>query len=164
MSDLIAKLGIDWKLLIAQIINFLILLWVLKRYAYRPILRALSERSKKIAKSIDDAQKIETELEALAREKERVMNEARQEAQALLEGTRKEAATLMARARDEAKAEAAAMLLTAAQEARRIKDNVVAEAKDELADLIVRGAEKIVRVKLDPATDAKLIKETLTGD
>ncbi len=164
MSELLQKLGIDWKLLLAQIVNFLILLWVLKRYAYRPILRALSERSKKIAKSMDDAKKIEVELEVLAQERERVMAEARKEAQSLLEGARQDAAALLARTKEEAKAEATAVTQAAEHEVRRMKENIVNEAKGELADLLVRSTEKIVRVKLDSTSDAKLIDEALKRD
>ena len=50
MSELFSKLGIDWKLLIAQIINFLVLLFVLYKFAYRPILSMLEKRTKKIEK------------------------------------------------------------------------------------------------------------------
>lgn len=161
MAELIAKLGIDWKLLLAQIVNFLILLWVLKRYAYTPLIRLLDQRSKKISKSMEDAKKIEVELDLMAKEKERVMNEARKDAQALLEDARKDAAGLVAQTRTAAKAEAAQVLRGAEQEARRVKDNIVAEAKVELADLVVRSTENVIRVKLDPATDRKLIDEAL---
>lgn len=161
MNDLITKLGIDWKLLLAQIINFLILLWVLKRFAYKPILGALDKRSKKIADSLEQAKQIETELAAMAQEKQRVVSQAHHQAQKIIEEARQNASAYLEQTQTQAKAEAAAVVQSAAREARAMKDAVVAEAKDELADLIVVATERVVRVKLDAASDQKLIAQSL---
>ena len=56
MQELITKLGIDWKFLIAQIVNFLVLLFVLYKFAYGPILAMLEKRQKKIEKGLKDAE------------------------------------------------------------------------------------------------------------
>lgn len=161
MAELFNKLGIDWKLLIAQLINFAILFWVLKRFAYQPILGVLEKRSKRIAQSLEDAKKIDTEMVALASEKERVVNEARTEAQKIIEGARADANSYLEKQREQAKADAAAVVKTAEAEARRAKDGIVAEATSELAALVVAAAEKVVRVKIDAPTDRKIVEDAL---
>lgn len=161
MNDLITKLGIDWKLLVFQIINFFILLWVLKRYAYKPILGALERRQQMIAKGVEDAKKAEEGLSRLEQEKERVLREARKEEQSIVEAARKDAVEYTVQSREVAKAETAVMLEAARREAVRTKETIVREAKTELADLVVAAAEKVIRAKLDPATDRRLLEDAL---
>lgn len=161
MSDLVTKLGIDWKLLLAQIVNFLVLLWVLKRFAYGPIIRALAKRSKTIEQSLVQAKEIETERNRLAEEKQAELAKARAAAQQLLGEARQDAEAFLAQSREQAKQEAAAVVKAASQEAKRTKDAIVAEAKQELADVVVASAEKVIRVKLDTAADRKLVDEAL---
>ncbi|MBI4089959.1 MAG: F0F1 ATP synthase subunit B [Candidatus Kerfeldbacteria bacterium] len=161
MSDLVAKLGIDWKLLLAQIVNFLVLLWVLKRFAYGPIMRALDNRSKRIEQSLAHATAIEAERTKLEEGKQAELQQARVEAQALLGQARQDAEAFLAQAREQAKMEAAGVVKSASQEARRMKNEIVAEAKQELADVVAASAEKVIRVKLDASADRKLIDEAL---
>ncbi len=161
MEDLVAKLGIDWKLLLAQIINFLILLWVLKRFAYKPILRALDKRSKKIAASLEQAKQIETELAAIGQEQERVVSQARHQTQKIIEQARQHASVYLEQTQVQAKAEAATVVQSAEREARAIKDAVVAEARDELAEVVVAATAKVAHIKLDAARDKELIEQTL---
>ncbi|MBI4092885.1 MAG: F0F1 ATP synthase subunit B [Candidatus Kerfeldbacteria bacterium] len=161
MSDLITKLGIDWKLLLFQIINFLILLWVLKRYAYKPILNALESRRRKIAKSLEQAGRIEVESKQLQAEKEGVLKNARMQASAILEDARKGATEFLATSREQAKAEAAAMLVATRQEAERAKDEIVNSARADISDLVVSATAKVIRVKLDPATERRLIEDAV---
>ena len=78
--ELITKLGIDWKLLIAQVINFFILLFVLHRFAYRPILKMLKKRTDTIDKSLSDVKQIEKNLAESNQKKDELLRTARQQA------------------------------------------------------------------------------------
>ena len=82
--EVLAKLGIDWKLLIAQAVNFVVLLWVLRLYAYRPILRALEARTKKIEQGLQDAAQSQKKLQAVVEEEKQIMAAAREEARDIL--------------------------------------------------------------------------------
>ena len=161
MAELFGKLGIDWKLLIAQVINFAILFFVLKRFAYKPILGILERRRTTVEKSLVDAKKIEERLGALEQERETVLGKARAEAHTIVESATKDATAFVARAKEETKAETAVMIAKAQQDVERMKESVVAEAKNEIADLVVASAEKIIRVKLDPASEKELIRNAL---
>lgn len=161
MAELFEKLGVDWKLLIAQLVNFAILFWILKRFAYKPILGALEKRSKTIEKSLDDAKKIETQVAELEAEKQRVLNAARQEAAQMVERSRRDAEHFAAQSRDQAQSEAQQIVAAASKQVKEMKDDVMAEAKADLADLVVSATEKVARVKLQGATDAHLVKEAL---
>ena len=82
--ELIDKLGIDLKLLIAQIINFVLLLGILTFLVYKPILKLLDKRKKMIEENVENTQKIEERLEKLEEEKEKVMAEASEKAMAAI--------------------------------------------------------------------------------
>ena len=80
MSELIRHFGIDWKLLLAQAVNFLILLVVLKKFAYGPILKILKKRKDEIEKGLKFTKEAGERLEQIGEEKEAVLKEARGEA------------------------------------------------------------------------------------
>ena len=80
--ELLAKLGINWELLIAQIVNFLIVVGVLGYFVYKPILNLLDSRTERIRKSVEDARKIENqvkEMEALRTEEMKKLDEETEE-------------------------------------------------------------------------------------
>ncbi|MFH0829091.1 MAG: F0F1 ATP synthase subunit B [Candidatus Kerfeldbacteria bacterium] len=161
MNELFSKLGIDWKLLIAQVINFAILFWVLKRFAYKPILSMLERRRATVEKSLVDAKKIEERLGALEQERETVLGNARAEAHTIVESATKDAATFTEQSKQQTKAETAAMIEAARKDVTRMKDTIVADAKEDIANLVVAGAEKVIRIKLNPDTEQELIHDTL---
>ncbi len=163
MAELVEKLGLDWKLLLAQIFNFLILMWILKRYAYGPILKALEQRRQKIQQGLEDAKQAQLELSVIEQEKARILQAAHAEANTIAERARQEAMTYADRSRQTAKGEAAALVAAAKREAERAKEQVVVEAQAELADLVAASTEKLIRVKLDGPADRKLIDAMITA-
>lgn len=161
MADLFTKLGIDWKLLIAQVINFAILFFVLKRFAYKPILSMLERRRTTVEKSLTDAKKIEERLSALEQERETVLRKARAEAHAIVETAAQDATAFTEQSKEKTKAETAALIETTRKDVARMKEAVVSEAKEDIANLVVAGAEKIIRIKLTPKDDRELIHDAL---
>ncbi|MDO8500119.1 MAG: F0F1 ATP synthase subunit B [bacterium] len=79
MAELIHQFGIDWRLLLAQAVNFLILFFLLHRFAYRPVLSILSERKKKIEEGIMMQEEAEQRLHEAAEEKNAILKKAEQE-------------------------------------------------------------------------------------
>ena len=89
--DALAQLGIDWKLLLAQVVNFGILLFILKRYAYQPMLQLMDERAARIEKGLKDAEAAEQKLRSVEEEEKAILAGARQQAKELLVETDKAA-------------------------------------------------------------------------
>lgn len=159
--EAINSLGINAKLLIAQIINFLILLFLLSRFLYRPIVKMLDERSKKIEKSLSDAEKIEAELK-----------ETEVRNQKILEETHNQAKQIIAEAKTGASEEAKKIIAEAEKRSIQLKDRTVKEITDEkekakreikqeAANLIALATEKVTEKKFDQSDDSKLIKEII---
>lgn len=85
MSELIHQFGIEWKLLLAQIVNFFILLIVLKKFAYGPILQILKERKKRIEEGLLAAEESQKKLGEAEKEKEGILTEARKESLGIIQ-------------------------------------------------------------------------------
>lgn len=76
MAELLHNFGVEWKLLLAQAVNFFILLFLLKRFAYRPILKMLAQRRQKIVKGLEDAKAAEVKLQKIDTIKDTVLADA----------------------------------------------------------------------------------------
>lgn len=137
------QFGIQPMLLLAQIVNFLILLWILKKFLYSPILKLLEERKRRIAKSLEDAQKIEERLAKLEKDREKVLAKAALEARKIVEDAGKSASQVIADAHQKAQEDIDLMMTKALAEQRLEKDKMRQELRSELANLIVLGLQKI---------------------
>ena len=149
-----------WKLAF-QIVNFLILLYLLNRFLFKPVLARLDERNSKIGKGLEDA-------EAAARDREL----ARAEREAAVEEARKEAAEMVARANkmaedtrkeilDEARSQAEKATERAREEINAEKERAMAELRAQVADLALDAAAKLVRSDMNATTQRRLVEEFL---
>ncbi len=159
--ELIEKLGIDWRLLIAQIINFLILIFVLHRFAYKPILRMMKKRTETIEKSLSDAKKIEENLIDSEKKHSEIINQARREARDLLGETSQRADSLRQERIKEANQEVEKMIEAAKLEITQSKEKMMQDVKAEVAGLVIETAEKVIESKMDKKNHNGLIEKTL---
>lgn len=144
-GGILGTLGIDWRIFIAQLVNFGIVLLVLWRFLWRPLLRALDERKKMIERSIEDAHKIEASLAELEQTKKTIIAEARTKGEQALAETLVSAERVREESVAQTKLDIDRLLKQGRQELERERRNMVAEAKEELADLVVQVAEKAVQ-------------------
>ncbi len=165
--DALTKLGIDWKLLIAQIINFLLVLFVLAKFLYKPILGMLDRRSKKIAQGLRDAEEGQAKLASAAKETE-----------AQLANARKEAATIVVKAKAQGEAQASQLVEGAKREVETIvsqahqdiasaKSKMMVEVKAETAALVVAAAKQVLGKTVGAAEDHRISEaaaEALRGE
>lgn len=144
MDLLIPGLGLTFWMLV----SFLILFFLLKKFAWKPILKMLQDREDEINKSLDSAQAARTEMEKLNAQNEAIMKEARAERDALLREAKTTKDQIVAEAQSAAKAEADKILLAARQEIAAEKEAAMAEISGKVAELSVEIAEKILRREL----------------
>lgn len=151
MEELIKTFHIDWKLIIAQLVNFAIVLFVLKRYAYGPVLKMMTERSEKIEKGIADAEHAHKKLAEIADKEKEVLVEARKQASEII--TAAEAVALKNKDAiiTESKQQADKILADAAKKMEAERNQMMQEIRTQVADLVV-------------AATGKVIDETMTGD
>ncbi len=157
----LSAIGLDWKALLFQVLNFAILLWVLKRFAYRPITKLLEARRQKIAESLKTADEIARQKSAFDGERSERLRQVGEEAAALIAESKREVSALIQtaaakgqQAATQLRAEAAARL---EQETQQLREGV----KQETIGLVKRVTERLLSAKLDDATDERLIKQAL---
>jgi len=161
MSELLSKLGIDWKLLIAQIVNFLVLLFVLYKFAYGPILAMLEKRQKKIEKGLKDADQARKYLAESEEKQKEIIRKARTEAKEIVEKAYIQAEKSKKEIAEESKKQAEKIITGAKAEIAREKEKTVREIKSEIGSLVVAATEKMIGEKIDKDKDKELIEKSL---
>lgn len=160
--ELFTKLGINGALLISQIVNFVLLIVLLRKFAYAPVLRMLNDRSDKIEKSLQDAKRIEEELKNTEETKVAEIKKAKEEAAEIVRNASEIAQANSEKTLDETRKKTQEIVAKAKEEIREEKEKSVREAEKEIAGLAIQIAEKIIKKNLDTASEKKLAEETLS--
>jgi len=161
MEELVKIFHIDWKLLIAQIVNFAVVVWVLYRFALKPLMKILEKRNAEISKSLDDAKQIETNLMMSAQEKANLIAAAKKEATAIIEASRADGQKQATELLEKAKTEVNAVVLTAKQQIADEKEKMLIASRREMVDLVVSATEKMLKNTMTSELDRKLIDKML---
>lgn len=145
--------------LLAQIINFLILVFILMKVAYKPLLRALEERQTSIAENLAQAEREKQLAEQFRQEYREQLAQARNQAQAIVEKAAKLADQTREEILTEARSENARLLKAAQDEIAREKAQAVAELRKEVVTLAIAAATKIVDCNMNNEINNKLVSE-----
>ncbi|SRR5258708_7175241 len=160
-SGPVAIFGLDWKHFVAQLVNFLIIFWLLSRYVFKPLIKKLEERSHKVELSLKHAQEIDDKLKSAEQHRKAEIEKARLEGQDIVNNAQKAAEQTKDMIIAQAKASADKLLEQTKKELANEKEKLIAEVREEAATMIVTATERIIRQKLDPKKDQQLITETL---
>lgn len=158
----IASLGIDWKILIAQLVNFLIVYYLLSRFAFRPLVKVLEERRKKVAGSIKTAEEIEEAKKALDKKVTATMSRARSEAQEIIARTESAIKAERQKSRRELEAQTAAMLADTKTQIETYKVGAKKELAQEIGMLIVKATERTIDQELTDETKNKVADRAIS--
>jgi len=157
--EVFAKLGVDGKLLLAQAVNFLILFWVLRRYAYKPMLDFLESRTARIDQGLKDADVAHTKLIELEAKEKKVLEDARNEARVIRENAEMNAKKRDAERLIETEEKAKRFLEDARLKIEEEKQKILSEAKKEIASIVTLSVEKILKEKIGTVEDKNFIKQ-----
>jgi len=151
----------DPGLFLWTILTFLVLLGLLAKFAWNPLLALLDRREEMIRKSLDDAEEAKQELQRLQQESKEILSKARVEAQSILAQTRSEAEKLKGEIKQKAKAEADSILRDAEKRIQVETEKAIAVLKNEVVDLSLLVASKLIRKNLSKEDNQSLIEESL---
>jgi F-type H+-transporting ATPase subunit b len=151
----------DPGLFIWTIITFLVLLALLAKFAWRPLLEALESRQERIRKSLEDADRARQELERLQQESAKIIQQARIEADAIVTQTRSDAERLREELKQKAKEEADNILRNAQQQIQLQTRQAIQQIRHEVADIAVLLASKLLDRNIAKEDNARLIDDTL---
>ncbi len=142
--------------LIAQVLNFLILVYVLAKFAYKPVVRIMDERKNKIANDLDAAEKAKEEAEAVKAQYADKLANAKQEAQAIIDNARKTAQAAHDKIMAETKAEQDQVMASAKEAIALEKKKAMDDIRTQVISLSMIAASKIVEQKLGSEEDKKM--------
>ena len=152
---------LDPGLYVWTIATFLVLLALLAKFAWRPLLQALEERQAQIRQALDDAQQAKTELERVQNESAQAIARARVEADAIVSQSRSDAERLRQELRESARAEAATIVRNAEKQIELQTLQALRQIRAEAADLSVAIAEKLIGRHLSKEDNDQLIQQTI---
>src|SRR5690348_12613384 len=164
MDKAVEALGINLPQLIAQIVNFSLLLIVLRLVAYKPILKMLDERKQKIAEGLNAAEIARAEAASAQANIQAQLDTARKEGQDIVANAQTIASRIQADAREQSNKDREAALERARNEIELERDRAIADLRGEFADITVRAAEKVINESLDRQAHQRIIDETLAED
>src|SRR3989344_456308 len=162
MSELFSTLGIDVRLLVVQLVNFGILVFLLTKFLYKPMMRVLETRKNTAQETIENAKSVAEAKRTLDSEIEEEKSKTRKEANEILVETRKKAEALRSDATAQLERELVAMKNKALAEIEKERTKAMNEAKNELASTIILAAEKVLEREVKNQDSIKLAQEALT--
>ena len=162
MEKLIEEFSIG--LFFWQTIIFVILIFLLKKFAWSPILKAVNDREQGIKDALDSAEAAKKEMQSLQADNEKIMKEARAERDSLLKEARDLKNSMISQAKDEAKDEAQKIIESANEAILNEKNAAVSDIKKQVASLSIEIAEKLLKEKLSDDNKQMKIVEDLIKD
>ncbi len=160
-AGVLGSLGIDGKIFLAQLVNVSVVMFVMWKWVYRPLLKVMDERAKKIEKGLADAAESAALKQRAEADKDQVILEARLKAKSIIEEAQAAALVQGEAMIGKAKAEVEKIVVQGREQLQRSKAVMMDEAKNELGDLLVLAVAKVANEKLDAKKDEELIKKSL---
>ncbi len=152
----------DVGLLFWTFISFAVLFFLLKKFAWKPIVGTVNDREKSIKEALASAEAAKLEMQNLTADNERILQEARVEREAMMKDAREIKAKMITDAKDEAKESASKMIVQAQAAIESEKKAAVAELKSQVASLSIEIAEKVMKSELsDTDKQLKLVEDML---
>lgn len=159
--ELLKALGIDWKLLVAQIVNFLVVMVVLYKFVYRPLTDWLEQRQKYISSNLAEAKQMEEEIKNLEQKKELIIVEAKKQAQSIIEMANQEAIKRGQEVMAKVKEEAAQAVEDARRSFAAEQASQMQALRQQAARLITQALVKLVGKLPAQLIDDKFVEEAI---
>lgn len=158
-TNIFKTFGVEWPLFIAQLIVFGIVFFILKKFAFGPIIATLEERRKKIAQAMADAEQVKTDVAAAQAKRQQILDEANAQAQKMIAEAKTSADAVKARLEAEATTEAERIVARAKEASALEADRMKSEFQREAGRLIVLAAQKVTGKILTPEDQRRLNDE-----
>ncbi|MDR0899809.1 MAG: F0F1 ATP synthase subunit B [Lactobacillaceae bacterium] len=144
------------------LISFIVLLLLLKKFAWGPITKMMDQRAQQINSDLDDALKTKQDAQQLQQQAQNNLQSSQAQANALIEDARNRAADEASQTIASANKQADNILKQAQEDASQLKDDALDSAKDQITDLSLQVASQIISQKLDAKTNKKLVNDFIS--
>lgn len=161
MLEILGKLGFDWKMALANFVNFMLIFWILRRYVFAKVRAVLEDRKAKIEKGLDDAAEAERDRAFAKEEYKLVLKKAEEKSHDILQKTEKMKDDILEESRVKAKEDAERILLSADQKLKDDRERMERELKEASADMIVVGVENMLKAKITQDSNNSFISKAI---
>lgn len=159
--DFLKDFGVEPVLLLAQIVNFAILLFILKRFLYKPILKVLEERKNKIETSMKQSDQIQKKFEEMGVKQQEILDNARNESAQIIDEAKSEAKTLADQIQIEASNQAQLSLKRTQETLALERQKMVSEAKKEIVSVVTLATQKVLGKVMTKKDKDQIVTEAL---
>ncbi len=153
---------LEYGQIVAQIIGFLIVLWIMKRFAWKPLLRVLDERKERIQSELSEAEKRRLDMEELEKQYQDKLRNIDAEARARLQEAVKSAQKMASEIKEEARDEVKGMLGRARDEIERDRAQALVELRNDVVNMALKASEKVLRESMDEVRHKKIVADFLS--
>jgi F-type H+-transporting ATPase subunit b len=161
MDSLISTFHIDWHLVVAQAINFVVVLLVLYFFALKPLKKLMDERGKTIAGGLENAEKQKMLLAQQQEEYDSALAKARAEGASIMKEAKKDAETKRAELLAKAQEESASVVTAGKAQLEAEKAKMLEDAKKELVSIITTATEKVLGDAVTAKVESKLVEDSI---
>ncbi|MCR4312577.1 MAG: F0F1 ATP synthase subunit B [Candidatus Uhrbacteria bacterium] len=161
IEQVVGTFGLRGDIFIAQLVNFIIVMLVMWRFVYKPVMRMLDEREKRIARSVKEAEEITKRLKQVDDERVEILHTSRVEAQALIEKAVNETEERKHEMIEAAKREVERVIVRGKEQMSTERDAMLLELRKDIIDIAVRAAAKIALEKVDEKKSQSLAEEVV---
>ena len=160
ITHIFSNFGVTWPKFIAQVILFLLVYWVLNKYAFGPVLKMLTERRRRIEEGQHNAERIKKQLADAELRYQEVLRKANEDATKLLEEARTSSDAISQKQLQQAIKDAEGIIAKAQDTIVQERNKMVSEVKKEMVDLVVKTTAKVVGKVITPEDQRRLSEET----
>ncbi|MCC6176329.1 MAG: F0F1 ATP synthase subunit B [Chloroflexi bacterium] len=161
MNSIIELLGLNLPDFLWHTFNFLILIFLIGRFFYRPVINMLDERSRRIRESLEEAERMRGEVAQADAEREQLLAETRREVQGMLTQATQTAERIQSQARQDAQQQAQRIVERAREEAEAERAAAMADLRREVASLAIAAAERVINQNLNDQAHRRLVEDFL---
>jgi F-type H+-transporting ATPase subunit b len=151
-------------LLVWTLIAFLLVFFILKKFAWKIIIKSLNDREKGISDSLETAKKLKAEMALMKSENESLMQEAREERAKMLKEAKETRDKMISDAKDQAKQEAAKVIADAHAAIQTEKMAALTDVKNQIGNMVIEIAEKVIRKQLDNKAEQEKYIQQMAGE
>ena len=162
MEAIATTLGLNWQGLLWHLVNFVVLLWLLQRFLFKPVVGMLDARSQRVRDSMEQADQARRAAEQAETDRQTLLAETRREAEQIRARADEQAKRILADADARAKERQQLIEQQAEATARQIEERVMAQVRVQLADLVVTAVDRVTRGALDANAQRGLVQQFLT--
>ena len=163
MLEILGKTGFDWQVALANLVNFVVIFLVLRKFAFKPLFKVVEERQNKIDQGLKDAEQAEQDLLAAEEIKKQKIQESRVSANEIVAEAQQKGNKIINTSQKEAEKEKKFILKSGQKELEDQKNKMEKVLEKQLSEMVLLGVEKVMKENLSAGDKQKMIEKSLTS-